>query len=91
MGILAKECKYADIIIHSSQIFQINQQEINHNESLYHYKSMIEKLNYLEKSSQPNITYAGHQYAFFLQDPKQSNSKAILYLVKYLKKQGKWD
>ena len=75
--------------MHSSHILQRNSHECNHGHSSFHYKSMIQKLNYREKSSRPEIAYAVHQCARFSKEPKQSYSKAVLYLVKFLKKTRK--
>ena len=89
MGIFDKECKCPYIPMHSSHILKRNQLESNHDDSSYQYKSIKGILNYLEKSSRPDIAYAVHQCARFSQDPKQSRSEAVLYLVKYLKKTRK--
>jgi len=51
----------------------------------FHYPSVIGKLNYLEKTSRPDISYATHQCARFSSDPKQSHADAVLYLAQYLK------
>ena len=50
----------------------------------WHYRSIIGKLNFIEKSTRPDIAYATHQCARFCQDPKESHAKAILQLVRYL-------
>ena len=89
MGIFDKECKYSVLPMHSRHILQRNQHKSNHDDSLFHHKSMIGKLIFLEKSSRPDIAYAVHQCARFSQDPKESYSKAVLYMVKYLKKTRK--
>jgi len=51
----------------------------------FHYRSVIGKLNYLEKTSRPDISYAVHQCARFSQDPRQSHAKAVIHLAQYLK------
>ena len=51
----------------------------------FHYRRVIGKLNYLEKSSRPDIAYAVHQCARFCENPKQQHVDAVLHLVKYLK------
>ena len=50
----------------------------------FHYRSLIGKLNFLEKTTRPDIAYATHQCARFCEDPKQSHAKAVIHLVQYL-------
>ncbi len=52
----------------------------------FNYRSAIGKLNYLAQTTRPDIMYATHQIAKYSLDPRQSHGKAILYLVRYLKK-----
>jgi hypothetical protein len=42
------------------------------------------KVNFLEKSSRPEIAYAVHQCARFSNNPKQSHANALKYLCRYL-------
>ena len=51
----------------------------------FHYKGVIGILNFLEKSTRPEIAYATHQAARFSQDPKQTHGDAVLWLCKYLR------
>ena len=51
----------------------------------FHYRSVIGKLNYLEKASRPDISYATHQCARFAADPKVEHGEAVRWLVRYLK------
>ena len=46
---------------------------------------MVCKLNYLDKGTRPDISYASHQCARHSQDPKKSHGDAIIHLAKYLK------
>ena len=48
------------------------------------YRSVVGKLNYLEKSTRPEIAYAVHQCARFSNNPKQSHANAVKYLCRYL-------
>jgi hypothetical protein len=48
------------------------------------YRSVIRKLNFLEKSTRPEIAYAVHQCARFSSNPKKSHANAIKYLCRYL-------
>jgi hypothetical protein len=41
-------------------------------------------MNYLEKSTRPDISYAVHQCARFASDPKTEHSKAVRWIGKYL-------
>ena len=50
----------------------------------FDYRSVIGKLNFLEKSSRPDIAYTVHQCARFCQDPKEEHVKAVIHLAKYL-------
>jgi hypothetical protein len=47
-------------------------------------RSVIRKLNYLEKSSRPNISFAVHQCARFCQNPKVEHSAAVKHIGRYL-------
>ena len=51
----------------------------------FEYRSVIGKLNFLEKSTRPDIAYAVHQCARFASDPKKSHGEAVKRIVKYLK------
>jgi hypothetical protein len=48
------------------------------------YRSVIRKLNFLEKSTRPEIAYAAHQFSRFLANPRQSHANGIEYLCHYL-------
>ena len=50
----------------------------------FHMRSVIGKLNYLEKSTRPDISYAVHQCARFIQDPKKPHGNAVRWLGRYL-------
>ena len=51
----------------------------------FNYRSVIGKLNFLEKSTRPDIAYAVHQCARFSGDPKQSHADAVKRIGRYLK------
>ena len=51
----------------------------------FYYWSMIGKLNFLEKSTRPDIAYAVHQCARFSVVPKKSHAKAVKRIGRYLK------
>ena len=48
------------------------------------YRSIIGKLNFLEKSTWPDIAYAVHQCARFTTDPRASHDEAVKRIVCYL-------
>ena len=51
----------------------------------FNYCSVIGKLNFLEKSTCPDITYSVHQCAHFSSDPKQSHADLVKHIGRYLK------
>lgn len=51
----------------------------------FNYRKVIGKLNFLEKSTRPDIAYAVHQCARFSSDPKKIHYDAVMYLGRYLK------
>ena len=51
----------------------------------FNYRSVIGKLNFLEKSTCPDIAYAVHQCARFSVDPKHSHADAVKHIGRYLK------
>jgi hypothetical protein len=54
-----------------------------HNE-IWHYRAVIGKLNYLEKSSRPDISYAVHQCARFCENPRVEHTAAVKRIGRYL-------
>jgi hypothetical protein len=51
-------------------------------DKFFHYRSVIGKLNYLEKSTRPDISYAVHQCAHFSASPKPSHATAVRYIAR---------
>jgi hypothetical protein len=51
----------------------------------FHYRSVIGKLNYLEKCSRPDIAYAVHQCARFSHSPRKEHGEAVKRIGRYLK------
>ena len=51
----------------------------------FNYRSVIGKLNFLEKLTRPDIAYAVYQCARFSADPKQSHADAVKCIGRYLK------
>ena len=50
----------------------------------FHYCSVIGKLNFLEKSTSPDISVSVHQCACFSENPKKSHTEAIKCIGRYL-------
>lgn len=55
-----------------------------HNEDEWSYRSVVGKMNYLEKSTRPDIAYAVHQCARFASDPKVQHTAAVKLIGRYL-------
>jgi hypothetical protein len=51
----------------------------------FNYRSVIGKLNYLEKSSRSDIAYIIHQLARFSSDPEKEHGQALRWQGRYLK------
>ena len=67
----------------SSQILTRNDSGPDHDKS-FHYRSVIWKLNYLEKATRPDISFATLHCARYVADPKKSHSRAVRWLGHYL-------
>ena len=50
----------------------------------FHYRSVIGKLNFLEKSTCPDLAYSVHQCARFSSNPQQSHAEAVKKIGHYL-------
>ena len=50
----------------------------------FDYRSVIGKLNYLEKCTRLDISYAVHQCARFASDPKKEHGQAVKWICRYL-------
>ena len=68
----------------SSHILQRDLNGQKFDSDRFDYRSVIGKLNYLEKGTRPDIAYATHQLARFCSEPKQSHGDAVIWLAKYL-------
>ena len=68
----------------STKILQRFKHERPH-EAKWDYRSIIGKLNFLEKSTRPDLSYSVHQCARFSSDPKVSHSHAVEMIGRYLK------
>jgi Reverse transcriptase (RNA-dependent DNA polymerase) len=68
----------------SSDILRRHQGSEAFDES-FDYRSVIGKLNYLEKGTRADISYISHQCARFAVSPKKEHGEAIKWLGRYLK------
>ena len=68
----------------STKLISIHSDSVPFDDS-FNYRSVIGKLNYLEKSSRPDIAYATHQCARFSSNPKREHGQAVRWLGRYLK------
>lgn len=50
----------------------------------FNYRSVIGKLNYLEKSTRPDLAYSVHQCARFMEQPRKSHAEAVEHIGRYL-------
>ena len=50
----------------------------------FDYRRVIGKLNFLEKSSRPDLAYAVHQCARFSSDPREEHYDTVRYIARYL-------
>lgn len=50
----------------------------------WQYRSLVGMLNFLEKSTRPDLAFAAHQAAQFSADPRVPHTNAILHLCRYL-------
>jgi hypothetical protein len=50
----------------------------------FNYRSVVGKLNHVEKCTRPDIAFATHQCARFQIDPREQHGKAVKWLGRYL-------
>ncbi len=67
----------------TSLILQRDTSSLKHSGS-WDYQSVIGKLNFLEKSTRPDISYAVHQCTCFSIDPRVTHMEAVLCIGMYL-------
>jgi hypothetical protein len=79
-----KEVKEKDTPAKSSVILNAGLNTKEFDES-FNYRSIIGKLNYLERGTRSDISYIVHQCARFTSCPKEQHAKAIRWLGRYLR------
>jgi hypothetical protein len=67
----------------SGSVLHAHSSSPDHNER-WNYRAVIGKLNFLEKSSRPDISFAVHQCARFCQEPKIEHTAAVKRIGRYL-------
>ena len=66
------------------QVLRAHEESPEH-DGHFHYRSVIGKLNFCEKATRPDISYATHQCARFSANPRMKHNKAVKWLGRYLK------
>ena len=85
MRLDGKSTTTKDTPMASSRILSRHLDSPEHDRS-FSYAGVIGKLNYIERGSRPDISYATHQCARFSKDPRQEHAAAVRWLCRYLKK-----
>ena len=67
------------------KILRRNEGEKRYDGKPFHYRRVVGKLNFLDKSTRPDIAYAIHQCARFSIDPDTTHAQAISHIVRYLR------
>lgn len=84
VGMQDSRVKSKDIPASSSRLLSRHSNSEGFGNS-FHYRSVIGRLNYLEKASRSDIAYITHQCARFSADPKVEHGEAIRWIARYLK------
>ena len=53
-------------------------------EETWNYKSVMGKINFLERSKRPDLAYSAHQCSRFMADPKKQHTEAVKHIGRYL-------
>ena len=69
----------------TTKILRRNEGEKRYDGKPFHYRQVVGKLNFLEKSTRPIIAYAVHQCARFSIDPDTTHAQAIIHIARYLR------
>jgi len=85
LGLQANSAKSKATPAASSKLLGHHDNAPPHDKGSFHYRCIIGKLNYLEKSTRQDISYATHQCTHFSADPRQPHANAVKWLARYLK------
>ena len=69
----------------TTKILRGNEEEKRYDGKPFHYRRVVGKLNFLKKSTRPDIAYAVHQCAHFSIDPDITHAQAIIHIARYLR------
>ena len=67
----------------SSKILKRHKESESFDKS-FNYRSIIGKINYLEKGSRLDLAYATHQASRFVEDPKVEHGEAVRWMGRYI-------
>lgn len=84
LGLDKPNSKKEDTPALSSKPLEKHLDRRSHDQNHFDYRSVIGKLNYLEKSTRPDISEAVHQCARFSSNPRQPHTEAVKRIGKYL-------
>ena len=59
-------------------------ENLNKHAATWKYRSILGKLNFLEKSTRPDLAYAVHNCARFMEDPRENHTTAVMDIARYL-------
>jgi len=79
---LAINAKMKDVWMKSSKLL-LRHHEAPDFDQQFNYRSVISKLIYQEKGTQPDIAYAANQCACFSADPKKPHAEAVNWIWRY--------
>lgn len=85
LGINFNYLENGDIKLSQPHLINRFENKEDHDEERFKYKSIVGKLNFLDKGSRPDISYASHQCARHSISPKKSHGDAIIHICQYLK------
>jgi hypothetical protein len=68
----------------TTKILHPNATGTSFNNRTFHYRSIIGKRNFLEKSTRPDLAYATHQCAHFVENPTELHAEAVKCIGRYL-------
>ena len=83
LDLLGKWVKTRTTLTSPSKILNRHQPSEDFDKS-FHYRSVVEKLNYLERGIRSDISYIVHQYERFSTYPQKEHRESIRWMGKYL-------
>ena len=83
LSLTKPDVKSKTVPMASSRILHRHQESPKFDGS-FNYRSVIGKLNFLEKASRPDLAYAAHQCARYSSDPRVEHAQAVKWIGRYL-------